>query len=68
MMCVPGGRLPTHRAWPDCLGFRGGPLSAEDVGKDELELFLRIPDDVSVLYKMRESKLTWIVLVIWRLK
>lgn len=24
-MTVPAGRFPTHKAWPDCFGFRGGP-------------------------------------------
>ena len=36
MICVEGGKLPTHRACPDCLGFRGGPRSTE-VFKEELE-------------------------------
>lgn len=36
-MLVDGGRLPTHRAWPDCRGFRGGPLRT-DVCRDEFEL------------------------------
>lgn len=28
-MFVAGGRFPTQRAWPDCLGFRGGPRGAD---------------------------------------
>lgn len=28
-MWVPGGRLPTQSAWPDCLGFLGGPRGTE---------------------------------------
>lgn len=47
-MCVAGGRLPTQRAWPDCLGFRGGPLKI-DFCKDEFELDLLTVRHVSRL-------------------
>jgi hypothetical protein len=39
IICVAGGKFPTQSAWPDCLGFLGGPLSA-DVCRDEFELLL----------------------------
>ena len=38
-MCVAGGRFPTQRACPDCLGFLGGPLRTE-VCREEFELLL----------------------------
>ena len=28
-MVVPDGRFPTHNAYPDCFGFRGGPRGVE---------------------------------------
>jgi hypothetical protein len=34
-MFVPGARLPTQRALPDCFGFLGGPLDVVDFdGRD----------------------------------
>lgn len=47
VICVPGGKFPTHKAWPDCLGLRGGPRSAEDVCREESEL-LRLMSVTSV--------------------
>ncbi len=53
-MCVALGRLPTQSAWPDCLGFRGGPLSA-DVCKDEFELVLLTAALVSCFFELKQK-------------
>ena len=46
-MIVPEGRFPTHRAYPDCFGFRGGPRGVEGILPVlEFELSLRPADKI----------------------
>ena len=45
-MFVPGGKLPIHRACPDCFGFLGGPRGI--VLRSESDMCLVIPESVSV--------------------
>ena len=47
-MLVPGGRFPTHRAWPDCFALRGGPLSAVDTWSIDFVLSRGEPSTKSV--------------------
>lgn len=39
-----GGRLPTQRACPDCLGFRGGPRGSDGIAADIVSE-LRLPKE-----------------------
>ena len=48
VMWAPAGRLPTQKAYPDCLGFRGGPRGADGMAAlVELALPLRTAVEVS---------------------
>jgi hypothetical protein len=59
-MCVPGGRLPTHSACPDCFGFLGGPLSTDEEAAliDEFELLRVTSVQISTNLSLLAGELT----------